>query len=233
MAGGTLFVSRAVNLHSWIKQKIEEFGFSDVAVTATERDGLSMLIRDLKPRIVLIGCKFYQCCTPFMVADLHRQFPKLNIAAVSITDFPDDLAMYFIVNGAKSYVNLLDGEEQFYRGMEAIREGREFISEKVQKRIEMRNVYPRPSGNLTRRQIEILRLTANGFTGAEIGRELYLSHGTVENSKSDIYATLNVRNEVEAVRVADYLGIIDSEELNFFGGNYSLRPKPAKNHRSY
>jgi two-component system response regulator DesR len=76
--------------------------------------------------------------------------------------------------------------------------------------------------------MEILELTANGFTIAEIARELYLSHGTVENAKSDIYAALNVRNEIEAVRVAEYLGLVNPDELNFFGGDYVLRPRPAK-----
>jgi len=228
MSGGTLFASRAVNLHSWIKKRLEELGFTDVIATDTERDGLSMLIRELKPRLVLMDCKFYQCCTPFMMADLHKKFPKLNIAAISITDFPDDLAMYFIINGVRSYVNFWDGEEQFYKGLEEIREGREFISAEVQRRIDLRNEYPRPSGRLTDRQIEILRLVANGYSGEEICDVLYISHGTVENSKSDIYAALNVRNENEAIRAAIFLDIIKPDELIFFARNYVLKPRPQK-----
>jgi DNA-binding NarL/FixJ family response regulator len=228
MAGGTLFVSRAVKLHGWIKRRLAELGFDDVTVTDTEKDGLNFLIRDMKPRLVLIGSKFYQCCTPFMTAGLHKQFPKLNIAAVSLTEFPDDLAMYFIINGAKSYVNFWDGDEQFYKGLTEIREGREFVSEEVQRRMDMREVYPEPSGAITERQIEILRLVANGWTGEEIADVLFISHGTVENSKSDIYVALNVRNGYEAIRVALCLGIIKQEELFFFGRNYVLRPLPQK-----
>jgi len=228
MAGGTLFLSRAVKCHSWIKKRLEELGFSDVTVTDTDKDGLFMQIRDTKPRLLMLGCKFYQCCTPFMTADLHKYFPKLNIAAVSVTDYPDDLAMYFIVNGAKSYVNFWDGPEQFYKGMQEIREGREFISEEVQKRIDMRSELPKATGRLTDRQIEILRLVCNGFTGAEIADVLFISQPTAENARTQIYTALNVRSETEAIRAAIYLKIINPYELNFFGRDYELKPKPKK-----
>ena len=95
----------------------------------------------------------------------------------------------------------------------------------------MRDVSPKPLGDLTDRQVEVIRLIANGFTGVEIANVLYTSKNTIDNYKSDIYAALNVRNENEVIRVAIFLGIIKPEELNFYGGNYVLRPKPAKNQR--
>ena len=227
MAGGTLIVSRAVKLYSFIEERFREMGFENITVTGVEKDGLNMLINELKPWIVFIGCKFYQCCTPFMMAGLHKSFPKLNFAAVSVTDFPDDLAMYFIVNGARSYVNFWEGEEEFFKGMKEIREGRGYVSPEVQRRIDMRSVSPDPSGKLSDRQIEIIRLVANGYSGAEIADTLHISKGTVDNSKSEIYTAMNVRNENEVVRVAIHQGIIKPEELHFFPRDYELRPKPG------
>jgi DNA-binding NarL/FixJ family response regulator len=228
MTGGTLMASRAVNLHSHIKKRLETLGFDNVTVTASEKDGLNMQIRELKPRIVLMGSMFYQCCTPFMMSDLHKQFPKLNIAGISVFDFPDDLAMYFIINGAKSYVSLWEGAEQFYKGLEEIRRGHEYVSPQVQRRIDMRPYYPNETGRLTPRQIEIIRLICNGFTGAEIADTLHMSVRRVDNSKSEIYTALNVRNENETIRAAIVLGIINPEELNFFGREYVLKPLPTK-----
>ena len=231
MTGGTLAVSRAVNLYDHFKKKLEEVGFKDVTVTGNDKDGLNMLIREMNPRIVLIEAKFYECCTPYMITDLHKIFPKLNIAAVSMSDFPDDLAMYFIINGARSYVSLWDGVEQFYKGLNLICHGNVFVSPNVMNRIELRNMYPDPSGTLTKRQLEVLRLVANGFTGEEISDTLHISERVVENSKSEIYTALNVRNAVEAVRVSESMGIIKKEELNFFGRNYVLKPLPKKQNK--
>ena len=231
MTGGTLIVSRAVKLYPLIKKKFTELGFDNITVTGVEKDGLNMLIREMKPRIVFMGCKFYQSETPFMMAALHKTFPKLNIAVVSITDYPDDLAMYFIINGAKSYVNLLEGEEEFLKGMREIREGREYVAPGVQKRIDLRNIYPKPTGKLTERQIATVRLIANGYTGAEIADTLHISEGTVDNSKSEIYTALNVRNENEVIRAAIQLEIIKPEEMAFFPRDFVLKPKPQKQNK--
>jgi DNA-binding NarL/FixJ family response regulator len=228
MAGGTLVVSRAYKLHTHFKDRLEELGFDGVTVTGVEKDGLNMLIRDMKPRVVLMGCRFYQCCTPFMITDLHRQFPKLNIAAISLGDFPDDLAMYFIVNGARSYVNIYEGLKEFYKGLKEIREGREYVSPGVRRRIEMRSIYPEPTGRLTGRQVEIARLVANGFTGAEIAETLGISERSVDSRKTEIYTAMNVRNENEVIRAALCFGIIKPEELQFFGRDYELKPLPEK-----
>ena len=84
---------------------------------------------------------------------------------------------------------------------------------------------------MTGRQVEIIRLVANGFTGKEIARTLNISERTVDNSKSEIYTAMNVRNENEAIRVAIYLGIIKAEELHFFGRDYELKPKVNKKQR--
>jgi len=228
MVGGTLAVSRAVNLHGFYREKLEGSGFTNVTVTATDKDGLNMIIREIKPRLLLLDSIFYKCCTPFMMADLHKQFPKLNIAVISMTDFPDDLAMYFIVNGARSYVNLWEGIEQFLKGLETIRRGDNFVSPEVQRRIELRTEYPEPSGRLTDRQVEIIKLVANGFTGAEIAETLFISERSVDNRKSEIYMAMNVRNENELIRVAIFLGIIKADELYFYGRDYVLRPLPMK-----
>ena len=216
-------LSRAVNLHSVIKKRLESLGFEDVTVTNKDNDALYNIIRTTKPRILLIDCSFYHISTPFMVAILHKHFPKQYIAIISVEDFPVSRAMYFLINGAKAYVNLWEGVEQFYSGLNEVRQRHEFISTEVKEQLNKIGYYPETKNKLTDRQVEILRLSANGYTGAEIAEELHISEATVNNSKSDIYKALVVRNEVEAVRVALYLHIIEQDELHFYGRNYSLR----------
>jgi DNA-binding NarL/FixJ family response regulator len=228
MSWGTLIASRALNLHGNIKRHFETLGFRDVTITAEDKNNLNRLICDLNPRIVFMDSQFYQCCTPVMIAELHRQFPKLNIAVVTTGGFPADRAMYCIVNGARSYVNLEEGYEQFYNGLEEIRKGKKYISPEVQKRFDIRSSYPMPSKKLTAREEEITRLLANGYRGDEIADTLHISLRTVDAHKSNIYNSLCVRNENELIRAAIYLGIIDPKELDFYGRDYVLNPKPEK-----
>ena len=52
---------------------------------------------------------------------------------------------------------------------------------------------------LTRRQIEVLRMVAEGKTNREIADALVLSVRTVERHLSDAYAKLGARNRFEAI----------------------------------
>jgi predicted ATPase/DNA-binding NarL/FixJ family response regulator len=64
------------------------------------------------------------------------------------------------------------------------------------------------SGDLTRRQCEILQLVALGQTSVEIARQLVLSPRTVEMHVGNILAALDSRSRAEAVRHAGELGLL-------------------------
>ena len=64
------------------------------------------------------------------------------------------------------------------------------------------------SGNLTRRQRQILQLVAQGQTNAEIAETLVLSPRTVEMHVGNILATLDSRSRADAVRRAVELGLL-------------------------
>jgi predicted ATPase/DNA-binding NarL/FixJ family response regulator len=66
------------------------------------------------------------------------------------------------------------------------------------------------SGDLTRRQREILQLVALGQTNVEIARALVLSPRTVEMHVANILATLDSRSRADAVRRATELGLLDA-----------------------
>lgn len=61
---------------------------------------------------------------------------------------------------------------------------------------------------LSRREIEVLRLAAEGADPPEIAARLYLSLGTVRNYLTTVVFKLNARNRVDAIRVAKEAGWI-------------------------
>ncbi len=61
---------------------------------------------------------------------------------------------------------------------------------------------------LSRRELEILRLIAQGMTNTEIADLLFLSPATVKDYVKSITGKLNARNRVEAVSKAVRLGLI-------------------------
>jgi len=61
-------------------------------------------------------------------------------------------------------------------------------------------------GPLTAREIEVLRLTAEGMEAVENAAKLFLSAGTVRNYLTTIIGKLNARNRVDAIRIATAAG---------------------------
>jgi DNA-binding NarL/FixJ family response regulator len=203
LAGGTLILSREKKLYPYFQTRLAELGFTNFEITGEDRDSLNFIINEQSPRLVLVESVFYSCSTPYMMRRLLKLFPKLNIAAVSLfCKIPDDLGMWFIINGVKSYINFLEGPDEFFSGLEKVRQGEEYISPGVLERMNMRREVADPIGNITDRQIEIIRLLRNGFTGTEICDVLSIADDTLSVQKRNIYTSLNVRNENELIRVA-------------------------------
>lgn len=65
-----------------------------------------------------------------------------------------------------------------------------------------------PSNPLSPRELEVLRLAAQGADAVEIAGCLYLSKGTVQNYLTTIVAKLNARNRIDAIRIAEEAGWI-------------------------
>ena len=69
-----------------------------------------------------------------------------------------------------------------------------------------------PGGDLSDRELEVLRMMALGLTNTEISHRLYVSVRTVETHRSHIHQKLNVRNRAELVRRAREAGLLDVDE---------------------
>ena len=64
------------------------------------------------------------------------------------------------------------------------------------------------SVGLTKRELEILRLVADGHSNAELGRMLWVTEQTVKFHLSNVYRKLGVANRTEAARWAQVHGLL-------------------------
>jgi DNA-binding NarL/FixJ family response regulator len=221
-----MVITKETNNHAYYIKILKNLGFSSVTATLLEKDALYFQITDLKPSYIFIDAWFYESCTPFMVGELKNRFPQINITAFSIGKYPIDLAMYFIVNGATSYVSTSDGFDKFLDSLAKIYKGKNFISPAIAERIALRNEYPAPAGKISKRQKHVLRLICSGFTDKEIADTMAVSRNTIVRHKTVMFTTLNVRNSVELIIVALTLKIVSLDELYFHPNDYTVNPVP-------
>jgi DNA-binding NarL/FixJ family response regulator len=216
-----------VKLQNRMKKRFEELGFANVTVTGEEKDSLNCVINEVKPRLVIIGSGFYSAGTPYMMGRLLKDFPKLRIAAVSISVFPDDVATWFMWYGVKSYTNLLEGYEEFHKGLQDIRRGKEYVAPAVQRLLEESPEWKTPNVNSPKRQKEVLMLLCNGFSTKEIGDCLQISRRTVEGHLEELYGIFCVHSKEELIKNAFYLNVVTKEDLCFYRKSKQPAALPA------
>ncbi|MBN2471301.1 MAG: response regulator transcription factor, partial [Anaerolineae bacterium] len=60
----------------------------------------------------------------------------------------------------------------------------------------------RPEDILSEREIEVLKLVSRGFTNAEIGEQLFVSHKTVDTYRRRVMQKLGLENRADLVDYA-------------------------------
>ena len=71
---------------------------------------------------------------------------------------------------------------------------------------------------LTRRELEILRLVADGSSNGQLAKKLWVTEQTVKFHLSNIYRKLEVANRTEASRWAHLNGLLTSPQEQILDG---------------
>jgi DNA-binding NarL/FixJ family response regulator len=192
---------------------------SDVAIVAEASDGEEAVavIQREKPDVVLLDLRMPGKSGVDVLRDL--QASSTLPPTIVLTTFDDDQALLDAVRaGARGYFlkdvsleRLTDGIREVARGGSIIRP---VITERVLKGLEhVRRDFDSlsPPDPLTRREVEILRLMAGGYSNREIAEALGTAEGTVKNHASSILSKLGVRDRTRAVLKALELGYIYRE----------------------
>lgn len=99
--------------------------------------------------------------------------------------------------GALGYVDKEGSPEHLVRGIRRVAEGKRFIDDSLGFGFLRAAEMP-----LTRRELSVLVLAAEGASVAEIAGSLHLSHGTVRNYMAAITRKTGARNRVDAIRIS-------------------------------
>lgn len=87
-------------------------------------------------------------------------------------------------------------------------EGRKFLCTHVKDLLNYRNNATHIQPVLTRREIEILKLIADGLTNMEIAAQLFLSTNTIDSHRKNMLMKFDVHNTAALVKVALTNGLI-------------------------
>ena len=188
----------------------------DITIVGEAGDGdeaLGAIARE-KPDVVLLDVRMPKKNG----LDVLRELKTKDVVppVILLTTFDDDETFLAAVRaGAKGYLLKDVSLEQLTDAIRAVAAGGTVIRPAMTERI-LRGLehMPRdfdalsPPDPLTKREIEILRLMAGGYSNREIADALGTAEGTVKNHASSILSKLGVRDRTRAVLKAIELGYI-------------------------
>lgn len=135
-----------------------------------------------------------------------ERWPQTQV--IMLTSFAnDELIADAIKAGAVGYVLKQVGTGELVRALDAVRQGAALLDPGVTRRVlammrHQGDTKPDPFKDLTERELDVLRLLAEGKSNADIAEALVLSDKTVRNHISVILDKLQVSNRVEAATYA-------------------------------
>ena len=183
--------------------------FQIVAESATA-DGIVELIARARPDVVLLDARMPGVSGPDACRQLVASHPEIAVLMVS-TYSDDELVEECLRAGAKGYVIKDIGRLTLKDSIRAVHRGEGAVSPVVAAKV-IDRLRGAPTTEtepmLSDRQLEILRLIAEGFSNREIASRVYLSENTVKSHVQEIFRKLQVRNRVEAALRATQEGWI-------------------------
>ena len=188
----------------------------DVTIVAEAGDGeegLAAIWRE-QPDVVLLDVRMPSKGGLDVLRELQsRESPPPTILLTTFDD--DEVLLEGLKAGARGYLLKDVSLEQLTEAIRTVAQGgtliRPAITERVLRGLEhVRRDFDAlsPPDPLTKREVEILRLMAGGYSNREIAEALGTAEGTVKNHASSILSKLGVRDRTRAVLKALELGYI-------------------------
>lgn len=188
----------------------------DITIVAEAADGdeaVTMVHRE-RPDVVLLDLRMPGKDGVAVLRELRAR--DALPPTIVLTTFDDDDALLDAVRaGARGYLLKDVSLEHLTEAIRVVAQGgsviRPAVTERVLRGLEhVRRDFDAlsPPDPLTRREVEILRLMAGGYSNREIAEALGTAEGTVKNRASSILSKLGVRDRTRAVLKALELGYI-------------------------
>ena len=183
-------------------------------------DGFELLkaVRDLSPDMVIVDLSMPKLDGIQAIRQIKANYPGVKVLVLTIYKDKEYLSEA-VAAGADGYMVKEDADIELYEAIESIRQGGHFISPTLAGTVtngfvSMAQGRSEPAtGEITPRQMQILKLIAEGKSSKEIADHLYISVRTVGNHRANIMKKLGAKKNTELVKLAirkGYVPVIDT-----------------------
>jgi len=197
-----------------LRNLLEEQGVVIVGEAGQGAEAVRM-VRELAPDVVVMDMNMPGMGGVEATRHISTAAPLTRVLMLTISDEDGDV-MDAILAGACGYLLKDSSIQELMTGIRAAARGESLISPhiaaKVLQRVRATSTQPEIEATirseLSSREIEVLKLIANGKDNALIAAELHISPKTVKNHISNILMKLQIDNRIQAAVYAVRSGIV-------------------------
>jgi len=179
----------------------------NMEIVAEATNGLEAieLYRQQRPDLTLMDLRMPEMNGADAIAAIHQEFSDAKIIVLTTYDGDEDVYRG-LKAGAKGYIFKNAPVDEIIRAIEVVYAGRKYIPPEVGEKLSERLNRPQ----LSNRELEVLKLVAQGKPNQEIATELYISESTVKYHINSVLSKLGVSDRTQAVLIALKRGIVSS-----------------------
>jgi DNA-binding NarL/FixJ family response regulator len=197
-----------------LRNLLEERGVQ-VAGEAGAGDEAVRLVRELAPDVVVMDLHMPGMSGIDAIKQIAATAPLTRVLVLTISDQDEDV-LHAILAGACGYLLKDASVDDLIRGIEAAAVGESLVSPAIAGKVlqQVRATAASPEAaetihaELSQRELDVLKLIANGNDNAMIAAELHISPKTVKNHISNILMKLQIENRIQAAVYAVRSGIV-------------------------
>ncbi|WJK35270.1 response regulator transcription factor [Solwaraspora sp. WMMA2065] len=194
--------------HTLMRDGIREMlctdaGFTVVGEASTGPEAVAVCVR-LRPDVLLLDVEMPGLGAAAVVRQIGRAAPQTRVVVVTMHDDPD-LVSELLAAGAVAYLLKTILRDELVAAVRSVvrrpvQNVLLAVSRATVERLDRQR--PRTTPPLTERELEVLRLTAEALSNAQIAGRLCITEATVKRHLTNIYAKLHAVSRVDAIRKA-------------------------------
>jgi DNA-binding NarL/FixJ family response regulator len=162
-------------------------------------------LRNQQPDIIFMDINLPDTSGIDLCKQVKELYPSIFIIGLS-TFNQQSFITRMMENGASGYVLKNADKQELLTSIQTVLRGRTFLSHEAAMMAEKKNSADAPM--LTRREKEVLKLIADGFTTQEIADKLFVSPTTVDTHRKNLLLKMEAKNVAAMIKMAAHLNLI-------------------------
>jgi len=193
-----------------IKALLSEQEDIDITGEASNSSELFTLLGQTNADIILLDISMPDLSGIEICEILKTEYPHIRVLFLSMYT-TEEYIFNAIKAGAQGYLPKNISQSELLEAIRSISQGREYFSESISNTIlksyikkakKTEPAHDARENNLSKRELEVLRLFAEGCSNTEIGKRLFISPRTVESHKNHIMQKINLKSPVDLIKFA-------------------------------